>query len=80
MTGLGKGFPGHKPVLVRQFTVQTLERKKVSHSAFQYQLTPTVGLDSLQDQRKRFQSVREPKAIAALWPREVGNKPDEKQR
>lgn len=84
VTGLGKGFPGHKPVLVRQFTVQTLERKKVkkkvSHSAFQYQLTPTVGLDSLQDQRKRFQSVREPKAVAALWPREVGNKPDEKQR
>lgn len=82
VTGLVKGFPGHK---LGNFTHPSLNcggKKYIytwSFLAFQQQLTPTVGLDSLQDQSQRFQFVREPKAVAT-WSGEVGKKPGGKQR
>lgn len=66
MAGLENGFLGISRFCLGSFTHSSLnsgERGKLniygSHSAFQH-----WGVDSLQDQSKRFQFVSEPKAVA----------------
>lgn len=83
VTGLGKGFPGHKPVLVRQFTVQTLERKKKKKSVsfcFPIPAHPHCGSGFTAGSKEKISVCEGAKGCSYPWPGEVGNKPDEKQR